>query len=461
MKFYFLIFLSCLLLPVSAAQAQFAFTGDVDADFIDSQNCFVDQGGEDVGVPTGVTQTGFDLEQVCFYYDGNEDRLYVGIEPIGTAIFGDADGDGDPGASSAPGLSDFADLSGTETVVISMDLDGDSAASGFSAATVDILIGVSDTGTLAQLGVYLPDTDYDPYDPGSGFGAAASTGVSTVLFASPSAAAPDLEFYIEHFSTLQSLTGTFDGTPAIQVFTGSTAAAGVGTDFLPGSGENVSYALYDADSDGLEDWEEIVIGTDPNNPDTDGDGIIDGEEVNGVNDTDPLDSDSDADGLVDGDEDLNGNGQVDVGETNPNDVDSDNDGILDYVEVMGANPTDPLDSDTDGDGLRESDEDLNVNGQIDAGETDPNNSDTDGGGVSDSLEQENGFDPLDPTDDSQANAPVGQTTPPVFGYDQLQGGGFGCALSPASQGASFPYSFFAFVLVALWLGRSRAKSTLL
>lgn len=35
----------------------------------------------------------------------------------------------------------------------------------------------------------------------------------------------------------------------------------------------------DHDYDGLADWEEELYGTDPNNPDTDGDGYLDGEEV--------------------------------------------------------------------------------------------------------------------------------------------------------------------------------------
>ncbi|MFC1731427.1 hypothetical protein ACFL6I_14000 [candidate division KSB1 bacterium] len=34
----------------------------------------------------------------------------------------------------------------------------------------------------------------------------------------------------------------------------------------------------DSDGDGLKDWEEILFGTDPNNPDTDNDGVLDGEE---------------------------------------------------------------------------------------------------------------------------------------------------------------------------------------
>lgn len=35
----------------------------------------------------------------------------------------------------------------------------------------------------------------------------------------------------------------------------------------------------DSDNDGVRDWEEILLGLDPNNPDTNDDGISDGEEV--------------------------------------------------------------------------------------------------------------------------------------------------------------------------------------
>ncbi len=38
--------------------------------------------------------------------------------------------------------------------------------------------------------------------------------------------------------------------------------------------------LKDSDDDGLKDWEEILLGTDPNNKDTDGDGTVDGVEAN-------------------------------------------------------------------------------------------------------------------------------------------------------------------------------------
>jgi hypothetical protein len=71
----------------------------------------------------------------------------------------------------------------------------------------------------------------------------------------------------------------------------------------------------------LGDGDEVnVYGTDPLNPDTDGDGLSDGDEVN-VYGTDPLNPDSDGDGLNDGLE-------VSLG-LDPLDSDTDNDGIPD------------------------------------------------------------------------------------------------------------------------------------
>src|SRR5690606_41915888 len=86
----------------------------------------------------------------------------------------------------------------------------------------------------------------------------------------------------------------------------------------------------------------VPAGTDPDDPDTDDDGLLDGIEVDGSNPTDPLDADSDDDGLLDGEEDANHNGALDPGETDPNNPDTDDDGRLDGIEVDGSNPTDPL-----------------------------------------------------------------------------------------------------------------------
>jgi hypothetical protein len=87
----------------------------------------------------------------------------------------------------------------------------------------------------------------------------------------------------------------------------------------------------DTDGDGLTLAEELMFGTDPDNPDTDSDGLTDGVELDASdgNVTDPLNNDSDGDGLNDGDEDKNHNGLVEPYETDPTDIDTDSDGVDD------------------------------------------------------------------------------------------------------------------------------------
>ncbi|MFA6304276.1 MAG: hypothetical protein WCV73_01845 [Patescibacteria group bacterium] len=58
-------------------------------------------------------------------------------------------------------------------------------------------------------------------------------------------------------------------------------------------------AILDSDKDGLDDEEEATLSTNPNEPDSDGDGLFDREEVK-VYLTDPLNPDSDGDGYLDG-----------------------------------------------------------------------------------------------------------------------------------------------------------------
>jgi FtsZ-interacting cell division protein ZipA len=55
----------------------------------------------------------------------------------------------------------------------------------------------------------------------------------------------------------------------------------------------------DSDLDGVSDEEEKRIGTNADNPDTDGDGLLDGDEVR-LYHSDPLKSDTDGDGITDG-----------------------------------------------------------------------------------------------------------------------------------------------------------------
>ena len=181
--------------------------------------------------------------------------------------------------------------------------------------------------------------------------------------------------------------------------------------------------FFDADSDKLPDYREPTLGTDPLDPDTDDDGILDGwEAASGLdplaadagqdpdgdsltnageylNSTDPFDPDSDGDGLNDGDEVILG--------TEPLDADSDNDGLPDGWEA--ASGLDPLandaDQDPDGDGLTNADELRHATNpldpdsdddELDDGEevilgTDPSDADSDNDGMPDGWEAAHGL----------------------------------------------------------------------
>jgi serine/threonine protein kinase len=90
----------------------------------------------------------------------------------------------------------------------------------------------------------------------------------------------------------------------------------------------------DLDADGLADTQEAAMGTNPDNPDTDGDGLTDGDEVL-IYRTDPRNQDSDGDGLSDFDE-------INTHKTNPNLADTDADGVSDYMEIaLGTDPRVP------------------------------------------------------------------------------------------------------------------------
>jgi len=69
----------------------------------------------------------------------------------------------------------------------------------------------------------------------------------------------------------------------------------------------------DDDNDGLLDVDEDYYNTNPNNPDTDNDGLSDGAEVN-ILGTNPLLADTDGNGIWDGDEDNDGDGLINAEE---------------------------------------------------------------------------------------------------------------------------------------------------
>ena len=167
-------------------------------------------------------------------------------------------------------------------------------------------------------------------------------------------------------------------------------------------------AAVDLDGDGLSDAEEAALGTDPEDADSDDDGVLDGAEPDYA-------ADSDGDGLL-----------------NALDVDSDDDGLHDGTELgltsagpdtalaaghfrADADPstrTSAILADSDRGGISDGNEDPNGNGRRDAGEGDPSAAaddatpivDSDGDGLSDALEARLGTSPTDADSDDDGVA---------------------------------------------------------
>ncbi len=133
-------------------------------------------------------------------------------------------------------------------------------------------------------------------------------------------------------------------------------------------GDPAALAPLDSDRDGFLDTDELAAGTEPDDADTDDDGLLDNEEPS-------WDADSDGDGAV-----------------NAADYDADDDGLPDGLEsgvttppaatdtsaghfTADADPgstTNPRDPDTDGGGAPDGAEDRDANGAVGPGETDAN-----------------------------------------------------------------------------------------
>lgn len=175
----------------------------------------------------------------------------------------------------------------------------------------------------------------------------------------------------------------------------------------------------DSDGDGIPDvvetagW-EVSSGktyrTDPNNADTDSDGLSDGEEAGEVISGEGFDA-------------------VYAGIADPTEADSDGDGLDDREEVLGWTTTrgeqfftDPMKPDTDGDGLDDGVEAGIVFGTPSRqatypGYSDPTKKDTDGDGLADIAEADNGTDPY--SSDTDGDGLSDQYEVEVIGTDPL------------------------------------------
>lgn len=467
-----LLFLSSFVsLTCSAPAWAVTFTGNVDNDFPPSA-CFNDTATPDVGVPATFplgTISGWDVEKICFVYDKPSDVLFVGVRTFDNGaslgIFGDVDGDGNPGGSRpeliAAGGQDFPNLSVEEYFALIFDFDGDPTNLG---DTPEVVAGVTDSQQLPG-GFRVSEVAQPPLSINASFsaayyGAAVTTSGGSSVFVSPSAGAPHLEFTVTAFSQLPGFISIPPDNPDADIGlafkAGSLGDDGVGDeevlaffpikDFFDDDGDDLpNHVDPDSDNDGIPDvTEEDLDGND-------GDGSCDlspaeaaasGQDIDGDGDIDSNDAftpnDQDGDGIPDYlDTDTDGDGICDIWEGNTAPFDGDGDQTIsppefDTIDQGGNYPggngdgcvhgnelpdtdgdsTDDFrDLDSDGDGLSDAEEGgpsaANCGHPTDTdgdGTPDYRDPDSDNDGLPDGDEGDIGTDPLNPDSDGDGTS---------------------------------------------------------
>jgi hypothetical protein len=223
--------LGALALVVSMVTAAPVFgappplNGNVEVDFTGPGVLIIPDSIGDVGMPTNPPPppgliSGWDLKDLRLTYHSASDTMYVGLNTF--MILGDADGDGNPGVTSAwlatNGGQDLANLAQSETAAVYFDLDQN--------GTWDVIGGISGsadyTGFSVNVftGAFFPPTNFGTPLP-------VNTGTKSP---NPDATHPDLEFTVTNWSSLPANDGDFSF--CVGAFLGSLQDDGIGEDFL-------------------------------------------------------------------------------------------------------------------------------------------------------------------------------------------------------------------------------------
>jgi len=192
------------------------------------------------------TVSGWDINAVYFYYDHDDDVMYVGFDFGGEedpeAVCGDADGDHYEGKTS-DWLKDFGgrdttNLSATESVVLLLDMNTDGHA--------DVAIGVNNLNDISSFAAYERTMDMGFLGP-SFFTLWSETPLNNeVIYHNyPNYPRNDLEFTIKDFSTLPNSNFTPKQSYKIGMFAyAGSDIDGLSEEFVPRIPKDTTFA-YD------------------------------------------------------------------------------------------------------------------------------------------------------------------------------------------------------------------------
>jgi hypothetical protein len=220
--------------------APLTLTGNVEADFNplnpDVQKTAISTDPTSIGVASSISGaglvSGWAIQNIWTYYDSSTDSLQVGIQTFKnsqgqSAIFGDSDGNGNPGtaaaATTAAGGIDPAGFGDGKSFAVAF-----SAANPGSGGTPSLIAGIPlDKGHLGPGIDGFTISQFKNVNGGlnSKFGASYGSGAGSLAY-NPSAAHPEAEFTINNFSKISGI----DPTKGIWM----SAYAGSGTDVIAG-----------------------------------------------------------------------------------------------------------------------------------------------------------------------------------------------------------------------------------